>query len=136
MNPTLSQYFIYNVEYKILICREHQCGVTPNYVERHLRNEHRNIPLTTRQDILSSIHSLTLCIPEDIIGFTSVMSPVHGLEVVDGYKCQALECAFLAGTVESIKHHCRKHDRSLFEDGNSHYGHVKLQTFFKRPLLQ
>jgi Orsellinic acid/F9775 biosynthesis cluster protein D len=136
MNPILSQYFIYNTEYKILIYREYQYGVIPTYIEYHLRNEYRNIPLTTRQDILSSIHPLILYIPEDIIGFINVISPVYGLEVIDGYKYQVLEYVFLAGTVVSIKNHCRKYDRSLFEDRNSYYGYVKLQTFFKRPLLQ
>jgi Orsellinic acid/F9775 biosynthesis cluster protein D len=90
MDGTLNQYIIYNPEYQVLICKEHQCGITPSYIGRHFRNDHKNVPLTVRQNIVSGITALELCAPENVTEVSEIIRPIPGLEIVNGYRCMAL----------------------------------------------
>jgi hypothetical protein len=136
MDGTLNQYIIYNSEYQVLICREHQCGITPSYIGRHFRNDHKNVPLTVCQNTVSGITALEVCVPENVTEVTETILPIPGLEIVNGYRCMAMGCGFLGGTLGSIKRHCREHTGEIFEDIGTQYIETKLQTFFKGVLLK
>jgi hypothetical protein len=133
---SMEQHVIYNPEYRVLICREHACGITPRGVELHFRVKHNSLPLETRQAILKYSRTLLLCEPENIKVLEVPIDHINGLEIVDGYHCNATNCTTLFGTFKSIQRHCCDHDCGEFMDVEKRYRHVKLQTFFKGGLLR
>jgi hypothetical protein len=59
-------YVTYNSEYKLLICKEHQCGIQPKWLVRHFREDHKGLGLMIRQEIFNYASELTLVEPEEL----------------------------------------------------------------------
>ena len=45
----MDAYVTYNAQYQVLICRQHQYAITPDWITRHFQDSHQGIPLATRQ---------------------------------------------------------------------------------------
>jgi hypothetical protein len=84
----MDRYIIYNAEHQVLICGEHKCGITPPCLDRHFREEHKEVTLETRKVIIANAQTLTLCDPAKVTIFTQKITPVQGLEILDGYRCE------------------------------------------------
>ena len=125
------EYVSYNANHKVLICREHKCGISPRSLERHFRDEHRAMPHNARKQVLMYAKELPLCEPEQAPIFDQVISAIHGLEVHDGYRCEYGGCNFLAGTLGSIKRHCGAHETTGWNDIEKRFTATKMQTFFQ-----
>ena len=50
----MNSYIIYNSEYNILICKEHECAIFAEFLMRYFHTKHE-ISLKRRQEILSPI---------------------------------------------------------------------------------
>jgi len=72
----MESYVIYNAEYQALICRKHQYAIPPKSIERHFREEHKEISLQSRQKILRQSEVLTLCEPDEIIEPRGKVAPI------------------------------------------------------------
>jgi len=105
---SLQHYIIYDAQHKVLICKEHQYGITN--VARHFQQNHPNMPTKTRLQIRVATQHLELTNPKDIIVPSSNSLPIDGLELSeDGAKCN--ECEYVAGTFGTMEEHCRNnHD--------------------------
>jgi Orsellinic acid/F9775 biosynthesis cluster protein D len=103
---TMNAYVTYNAEYKVLICRQHQYAIPPDYITRHLRDSHQAIPLATRQAIVEYSKTLELVGVEDLATPQEPVEPVHGVKITNGFQCEFDECSALRGTDTSMKQHC------------------------------
>src|SRR5436190_16003084 len=63
---TMDQYLNFNSNLHTLICLQHKFGLSPNWIERHFRESHKNILLKTRQEIITYSKSLDLWHPERV----------------------------------------------------------------------
>jgi len=105
----VQDYVAYNMQHKVLICKEHQYGITD--VIRHFRSDdHAKMSTKTRLQIRVATQHLELANPKDIIIPSLNCLPIEGLELVeDGAKCN--ECQYIAGTSGTMEEHCRNcHD--------------------------
>lgn len=68
----MDAYIVYNTEYQTIICRKHKYAISPKYIERHFREEHKDISLATRKSILNEIQMLELCDPIVCAGNISI----------------------------------------------------------------
>jgi hypothetical protein len=100
---TMNDYVTYNTEYKVLICRQHKYGISPDGILRHFRNFHKAVPLATRKAINDYSKTLDLAAPTTP---HEPIQPVEGLTIVKGFKCSYDGCSELRGTEMSIKQHC------------------------------
>jgi hypothetical protein len=105
---TVNDYVTYNAEYKVLVCRSHKFGIAPDYVERHLRESHKGIPLETRQAIVDYSGTLDLAAPGDIAIPSETVQPINELCIIDGFRCMYDGCSELRGTNGSMKEHCKR----------------------------
>jgi Orsellinic acid/F9775 biosynthesis cluster protein D len=126
----MDYHVIYNAEHKVLICREHKCGVPRLSMDRHFRMEHKAMTLETRKSILAHVQTLELCDPEDVTIFDERTIAIQSLEICDGFRCEFPGCGSLAGTLGTMKKHCIEHDWEGFFRDSVRYNKVKLQTFF------
>jgi hypothetical protein len=104
----MNEYVTYNVEYKVLICRQHKYAIAPDWVLRHFRKFHNATPLATRQLIAEYSKTLELAMPDNVAAQQAPAYAIDGLTVVDGFQCQYTECCQLRSTERSIKEHCRQ----------------------------
>jgi len=106
---SVQHYVTYNVQHKVLICKEHQYGITD--VVRHFRGEdHSKMSTKTRLKIRAATQHLELANPNDMQIPSAYCPPIDGIELFDeGAQCK--KCGYLAGASGSIEEHCRKqHD--------------------------
>lgn len=127
----MEQYIIYNAEHKVLICKEHKCGISPRRLDRHFRDDHQGVAMAMRKEILAYAKELPLCDPEQAPIFKEVRSVIHGLQVYDGYRCHYESCQFYTPTLGYIKRHCRDHDSEGWNSVESKFTNVKIQTWFQ-----
>src|SRR5437762_8694195 len=103
----MNDYVIYNTQNHILICRQHGYGIAPDYITRHFRECHKEIPLKTRNEISEYAKTLELWMSEDVITRHDGLF-IEGLKVIAGYQCQYEGCHELRSSEISMKKHCHK----------------------------
>jgi hypothetical protein len=64
----VDKYILYNEEYRVLICREHQHCLSPKNVTLHLRRSHEALPLSLRKKIVADKKHLDLRRPTALTG--------------------------------------------------------------------
>ena len=126
----MESYVIYNAEYQALICRKHQYAIPPKSIERHFREEHKEIPLQSRQKILRQSEVLTLCEPDEIIEPRGKVAPIDGLNIQSGFLCKFDSCMIISGTLNTIKEHVKRHKWNV--DSGHKWELIKVQTFFQK----
>src|ERR1700726_2823393 len=99
---------IYNKDYKVLICLQHQCAIPTGWLERHFREEHGDCPLNTRREIMQETAKLETVQPEHIIYTNTPVPPVLHLKSLTGYLCNIEDCGEITGTLGTIIRHCRR----------------------------
>jgi hypothetical protein len=125
----MNDYVTYNADYKVLICRSHRYGIAPDFIERHLRQYHKGIPLPTRQTIVDYSKTLDLAAPEDIEIPSEAGQPIKELSIVDGFQCVYDDCSELCGTYGSMKEHCKRNHGWLAAAGVK-WRSQQMQTMF------
>lgn len=121
---------IYNKEYKVLICLQHQYAIPAGWLERHFREEHGDCPLTTRREIIQEAAKLVTVQPEQITYTTTPVSPVVQLKTVTGYRCIEEDCGEITGTLGTITRHCRR-NHSWTSKKDLGWTEVTVQTLFQ-----
>jgi Orsellinic acid/F9775 biosynthesis cluster protein D len=104
----MNDYVTYNAEYRVLICRSHKYGITPDYILRHFRDHHKGIPLQTQETIVDYSKALDLAAPEDIGIPSEAVEPIKELCMTEGFQCGYDGCSELRGTYGSMKEHCKR----------------------------
>ena len=125
----MDQYVTYNAEHKVLICRQHDYCIPPNYISRHFRESHKSIPLATRQAIVDYSQKMNLLAPEAVLNPTESVNPINHLRVLQGFQCFHDDCLALHTTENSIKQHCREKHQWESESGDM-WIKQSMQTFF------
>src|ERR1700727_528859 len=98
----MNAYVTYNTQYKVLICREHKYGIAPDYIQRHLREFHRGIPLATRNAIIDYSTTLDLAAPGNIAMPIGTVDAIEGLRKSDGYISLYYDCSTTRSTDVSV----------------------------------
>jgi hypothetical protein len=104
----MNAYVTYNTEYKLLICRQHKCGIARDYIQRHFRRYHQTVPLAMRDAIVDYSKTIDLAPPQNIAVVEEMVHAIEGLTVTDGYQCTYYDCSEVRGTEGSMKEHCKK----------------------------
>jgi len=107
------------------------CGIGPNNIDRHFWEEHKDMPLETRKDIVTWSQTLLLCEVEEVTRFQERTSHINGLEIRNGYRCNFSECGMIKGTQSGVQRHCTEHKWDGFVSGKARFCEVKVQTFFQ-----
>ena len=121
---------IYDKNYKVLICLQHQYAIASGWLERHFREEHPDCPLPTRQKMVDEATKLETVQPNQIIYTSMPVNPVLHLKTVTGYCCNDEECREIKGTISSITVHCRSKHSWTSKKGTG-WTEVPVQTFFQ-----
>ena len=114
---TMDQYVNFNSNLHTLICLQHKFGLSPNWIERHFRESHKNILLKRRQEIITYSKSLDLWHPERVNTLLRSLVPIPELPIIQGWKCQDARCGELRSTKLSMKKHCRNNHGWKTVDG-------------------
>jgi|ERR1700733_14141514 len=104
----MDAYVTYNAQYQVLICRQHQYAITPDWITRHFQDSHQGIPLATRQAIVEYSQQVDLAMPENVATPVLPVESIAGLNIIHGFQCQYEECSELCGTEGSMRKHCRR----------------------------
>jgi len=126
----MDSHVIYNPEHKVLICRQHKTAIPPHFVERHLRGDHSQLALETRKEITEYAAGLNLIEPGQATVFQEKRAPIHGLVIVDGFRCSVPDCGMLAGSKSAMRKHFKEHTRNAYGTEPERFVKTKLQTFF------
>ena len=101
-----NQYVVYNDEYKVLICKQHQYAITAKSIVAHFRDKH-DITKDARQKIIDYASQFAISEIHHLAHPTDRIAPIPHLKVIEGYICQYAECTLISGTLESVKQHCK-----------------------------
>jgi len=122
-------YIKYNEVYKVLICCEQQCTISPATIQEHFTKKHSDVLLKICQEILEYALTLELCHPNAVIHSLEKIPAVNGLKIHDGFVCNFEGCMDIHGTKNSIRRHCSmRHKWEGNIDGR--WKKCKIQTFF------
>lgn len=126
----MDQYFIYNTEYKVLICREHGYAIQQSRIDRHLRGSHAAIPLPVRQKLVNQAKML------ELVDSTHIEDPkdnpiaIRGLNIVESLQCNL--CWYIRKHIKDMISHCST-VHGWKKDTEPIWTKVKAQTFFDGP---
>ncbi len=130
----MDDYVIYNTQNHVLICRQHRCGIPPDWIARHFREQHKTISLEMRNKIIQYAKSLDLWEPE-LVTTHHDDSFMEGLVVNIGYQCEYEGCTELRSSEISMQKHCHKVHRWVLAEG-IRWTKESYQTIFQRPRLK
>ena len=134
MNTVLdiSKYVHYNEKYAVLICRQCKTSIPSYDIGRHLREEHKSIPIETRNTIVEYASTLRLCDPEQVATPPEEEGPICYLDIIEkGYQCCFENCQVHCSTLLGIEKHCNQHG---WKKGQPELWEIKsFQTFFQGP---
>ena len=125
----MNAYIVYNSEYNVLICKEHECAISAEFLTRHFRMKH-DISLERRQEILAYASQFTPTKPTDLMYTREKIIPIPYLRIIDGYQCNYDECDMILGTLSTIKKHCRQNHEWKAKDGECWF-ETRTQTFYQ-----
>ena len=117
----------------MLICKTHHNGITD--VIRHFQSkDHAKMTTKTRLQIRAATQNLNMLEPNSIVAPPPTALPIDELELIkNGFKCKM--CGSLAGTLSTIKVHCRAEHDWEARDGIM-WTTQAVQTFFSGNSIQ
>ena len=125
----MSGYLVLNYEHNILICKAHQCAISPKFVARHFLQEH-DLQSSVRQTIVSYASQFTVTEALQLTYSEGKVTPVPYLSIIDGYQCKHQGCTKVVGTLHSVKKYCiLEHDWKA-KDGN-YWTETRAQMFYQ-----
>jgi hypothetical protein len=114
----------------VLICRECQYAIQKSAIESHLLKH--KIYRNERQSLLSFIAELDLKEPEDVSSPSTDSTPIAGLPIIPGFRCQVAGCGSLCASQKRMKrHHSEDHSINDSSSFSTLACPAKLQTFFR-----
>jgi len=133
LTTSFHDHFIYNSNYRILICRTCQFALLPksDAIRLHLQRVHRYLDLDLRKQCLADAKTLDLASIEELqsLIIDEPIQYIQGLQLLDGLRCDA--CQYLCGTLNSINLHCReKHKWTWGQEHKPMWKSCHIQTFF------
>ena len=123
----MDQYFIYNTEYKVLICREHGYAIQQSRIDRHLRESHSAIPRHIRQELVDHSKKLELVDATDIEDPQDTPIAIRCLNLVESLRCNM--CPYIRKHIKQMTNHCIM-VHGWVKDTEPIWSDVKAQTFF------
>ena len=125
----MNAYIVYNSEYNVLICKQHECAISAEFLTRHFRTEHE-ISLELRQEILTYASQYTPTKPTDLVYTRDRITPIPYLRIIHGFQCDYDQCDTIHGTLGTIKKHCRVNHQWQAKDGQRWFER-RAQTFYQ-----
>jgi len=125
----MTSYIVYNAEYNVLICKEHECAISAEFLSRHFRAEH-DISLQRRQEIAEYASHYTPTKPSAMVYPRTKVMPVPYLRIINAFHCGYDECNVIYITVGTIKKHCRVSHGWTIKDGQR-WSETLAQAFFQ-----
>jgi hypothetical protein len=120
----------HNTGFGVLICRECQYAIQKSAIESHLLKH--KIYRNERQSLLSFIAQLDLKDPENVSSPSANSTPISGLPIIPGFRCQVIGCGSLCASQKRMKrHHSEDHDINDSSSFSTLACPAKLQTFFR-----
>lgn len=126
----MNKHVVYNSHYRVLICKTHQYALTSESLTRHFRDEHKELSLETRQEIIKYAFTLNIAEVESLLYLNDRVTPIPYLKIVEGYECQYETCRKILGTLESMKKHCRQDHEWKAKNGVL-WSETRAQTFYQ-----
>jgi Orsellinic acid/F9775 biosynthesis cluster protein D len=113
MDPTSMslQYVLYLDEFKVVICRQCEYGITKGGIRLHFERHHTSIPVKDRRALENHLLSLQIAEVKDVKAPVTAVEFIKGLKIHEGYMCAAEGCHHLRTTLVSIKKHCQSEHR-------------------------
>lgn len=124
----MNSYVAYNDQHYVIICKTHECAISPKSVVSHFRDEH-DLPLEKRQEILNYVSSKVVVEAEQLEYSSNRVRPIPYLKIMNAYQCQYGTCSLILGTLTSIKKHCRHNHDWKAKDG-IRWSETLAQTFY------
>lgn len=129
--PELLRYL---PQYKVVVCAICNYAIQPLAVERHVKDIH-NILRARRKPFRTYVESLDLDDPDVVVARAIENFPVPLLPVLQGLRCNAIDCTYLCASEKRMKNHwSTTHSQSAQPDTG--WEAVRLQTFFRGNLLK
>ena len=125
----MNKYVVYNSHYQVLICKAHQYAFTSESMMRHFRNEHKELSLQTRQEIIHYASTMNIADAEQLSYSIDRITPIPYLKIVEGYQCQFTLCCKILGTLDSVKKHCKLEHEWSAKNGEC-WTKTRAQTFY------
>lgn len=108
INHSMSeQSLLYLEQFRTIICRECQYGITKGGIRLHFRRHHRDIPLEQRRELESYAQTFDITETKDVQHPTEEINVIEGLRIYEnGLMCVWSGCNHLRSTLTSMKQHC------------------------------
>ena len=121
-------HVLYLADYMVLICRPCGHAIRPDGgIRAHLQTKHKTLPIAIRKSLSQYAAGLSLCAPLDVTVPEPTSSPILGLKITDGCRCD--ECGYVCASEVNMIQHCKtKH--SWIKARGSKWSIHKVQTFF------
>lgn len=121
---------VYNLTYRVLICRECQYAIQKSALQSHLLKH--KIYREERQSLLFDIAQLDISEPDQTPIPPSDSPPIDSLPILDGFRCSAEGCGNLCASSKRMKMHWSETHGANERSGFSDYARpAKIQTFFR-----
>jgi hypothetical protein len=118
----------YNAKYRVLICRECKYAIQKGALGSHLLRH--KIYRGERKQLLCSVSRFELLEPDEVELPPGRSSPVDGLPILSGYRCNAPNCTNLCASSKRMRRHWSEVHGT--PDPPKLFAHpANLQTFFR-----
>ena len=99
------QHIIYLAEFKAIVCRQCQYGISKDGLRKHFFREHEQLRLNVRKELEKYVETLDLLEPPKVQVPMREIKPIEELKIQEGFICTVGQCTYLAGTPRSIEEH-------------------------------
>jgi Orsellinic acid/F9775 biosynthesis cluster protein D len=124
----MNTYVTYNVDYKVLICKQHQCAISFKYLSRHLLDNH-DLSLKERQNILVYASQFSIAEPKELTYSVNSIDPIPYLKIIQAHRCVYENCNVICGTLDTVKEHCKRKHGWKSKEGEC-WSEISAQTFY------
>ena len=136
-------HFHHLEEFRLLVCKACQYAVLRPQLDRHLRDHHKELPVTQRRAIVNELSQLDVLQRDEEVLDMRLPDPggpaLPCLPVHDGFRCTLCN-DYVGGSPVTIQRHCRgpRHSwRKSRKEAGYPWQPVRCQTFFtKRSLVR
>jgi hypothetical protein len=100
----MTGYIVFNNEYNVLICKEHQHAIPAKMLTRHFLEKHE-LNHSVRQNIQAYASQYAITTAADLAypSTSTRIDPIPYLKIIDGFQCQHDGCNRILGSLEMIK---------------------------------
>src|SRR5579862_6542973 len=125
----MTGYVVYNSQYQVIICKEHQYAISTKSLISHFRDKH-DLDRATRQAINDYVSQFTITEAKNLTYSASRVNSIPYLNVIQGYQCEYNTCDIICGTLDTMKEHCKRQHLWKSQHG-IRWSETRAQTFYQ-----